>query len=449
MKTSKTTPTAAAPSRSNQTNEHTARPSIAVRLIRHAESKNNQVYRDARRLFRIGSDDCDVAGWQQYVSTHRRADCELSDMGQAQAENLATAYLEPLVESCKDVHVIVSPMLRTLLTLKPTVERCNMAEILVHAEYFETEGCHTKGVAEEGMRPDEIRKVLDPKNAIPTTSLQFEHFENGRGWWIQEGTESRAQAQRRASKFYVWLCEHLDAQLEQGSQRDATLETERSVHVLIGHGDFMGLLLQRIVASFGYAEETVGVPHRAGFVHWNTGVTELEYFGAGRFLILCQNNSSHIPSKLRSGGSLDDGWSYLMPYGFHDLDVSSGSLWDAFPAHVREQKDALQSLYRHSESGSSLTVEDQHHFAIRRSNQVVGVATYCTSSSVLSDLAIRPSATTDVMDKLLEAVKDHAKGRSISVQTKDDRIRTMLETSGFVPSPDDPSTMKILPTSKI
>ena len=74
-------------------------------------------------------------------------------------------------------------MRRTLLTIKPTLERLRKlrrstqrgsssaggsatagarknVQIVVCAYYFETEGCHTKGNPEEGMSPNEIRELL-------------------------------------------------------------------------------------------------------------------------------------------------------------------------------------------------------------------------------------------------------------------------------------------------
>lgn len=55
----------------------------------------------------------------------------------------------------------------------------------------------------------------------------------------------------------------------------------------VGHGDFMSLVLKRIVAGFGHSVEKEKVPHRSAFVHNNTGITELEYFGERDFPGLC------------------------------------------------------------------------------------------------------------------------------------------------------------------
>ena len=54
------------------------------------------------------------------------------------------------------------------------------------------------------------------------------------------------------------------------------------------------------------------------FVHRLQGVSELEYFGAGRFLLMGTNHTNHLDflensSCLKSGGKISDGWSYIMP----------------------------------------------------------------------------------------------------------------------------------------
>ena len=144
--------------------EHYARPSIAIQMIRHAESRNNQVYSDARRKFRMGTNESDLSGWKSYVNEHRRADPTLSEHGFEQATLLAD-YLVPLLRDRANVtDILCSPMRRTLETIRPTVQNLHPlgCRIMVHGFYFETEGCHTQGVAEEGMNPTEIERVFIP-----------------------------------------------------------------------------------------------------------------------------------------------------------------------------------------------------------------------------------------------------------------------------------------------
>ena len=132
------------------------------------------------------------------------------------------------------------------------------------------------------MNPQEIQDLL--KDA--TSDLSFTGFPlENRGWYVHgEGAETRSQSETRAAKFYTWLCEHLDEQLYGSTDTDddvfdagvALPEEEhecehdlftpktrrRRTTLLIGHGDFMSLVLKRIVAGFGHAVETEGIPHR-------------------------------------------------------------------------------------------------------------------------------------------------------------------------------------------
>jgi len=126
------------------------RPSIAVRLIRHAESQNNQVYRDARFLFRGGTPDFDEEGWNSYVDKHRKADPGLSDTGIQQSQHLAD-FLVPHLQNqaSHPVRVVTSPMKRTLETIRPTLERLNaggehVCQVICNAFYHESEGCHIR-----------------------------------------------------------------------------------------------------------------------------------------------------------------------------------------------------------------------------------------------------------------------------------------------------------------
>lgn len=40
-------------------------------MIRHAESMNNEVYRNARHTYKGGTSDFDFKGWQTYVEANR------------------------------------------------------------------------------------------------------------------------------------------------------------------------------------------------------------------------------------------------------------------------------------------------------------------------------------------------------------------------------------------
>lgn len=139
--------------------EGAVRSSISLRMIRHAESRNNQVYRNARYIYRGGTSEFDAQGWETFVESHRSADPGLSDVGLIQADVLAD-YLVPHLEhqSSHPVRIITSPMRRILETIRPTLERLQQqrtattqgkpkAHIIVNGYYHESEGCHIKDKA--------------------------------------------------------------------------------------------------------------------------------------------------------------------------------------------------------------------------------------------------------------------------------------------------------------
>jgi hypothetical protein len=53
----------------NNESKSDVRRSIKIFMIRHAESQNNEVYRNARYIYRGGTPDFDLAGWTHYIDT--------------------------------------------------------------------------------------------------------------------------------------------------------------------------------------------------------------------------------------------------------------------------------------------------------------------------------------------------------------------------------------------
>jgi broad specificity phosphatase PhoE len=242
-------------------------------MIRHAESKNNQVYRDARRLFKGGTTDFDKEGWINYVNLHRSHDPAISPAGEMQAESLKE-YLAPHLnnQASHPVRIITSPMRRTMQTILPTLKELKgQVEILVNGLYFESEGCHIKGQPHPGMNQIEIKEFL----SSATSSPKFVGFDQDptAGWYAHgTGFETRAESEERAVAFYTWLCDYLDLQLQSDdedlfdagvalpgevgeieSDKLSPRQRRRRTAVLIGHGDFMSLVLKRIVAGFGHS----------------------------------------------------------------------------------------------------------------------------------------------------------------------------------------------------
>ena len=256
-------------------NEGIVRRSIGIRMIRHAESKNNEVYRDARRLFKGGTDEFDTNGWVKYVDENRSHDPSISSTGEIQAEALKT-YLVPHLDNqaSHPVRIITSPMRRTMETILPTLrELKGDAKIIVNGLYFESEGCHIKDEPLPGMNQHEIKEFLS--SATASTPPEFIGFDEdpSAGWYAYgTGPETRAESEERAVAFYTWLCDYLDLQLQSDDHDlfDAGVALPGEAHeiesdklsprlrrrrtaVLIGHGDFMSLVLKRIVAGFGHS----------------------------------------------------------------------------------------------------------------------------------------------------------------------------------------------------
>lgn len=291
--------------RKTTVSESSVRPSISLRMIRHAESCNNEVYRNARYLFRGGTPEFDEEGWTNYVDTHRSSDPGLSGTGQSQADRLADFLVPHLAnQASRPVHVITSPMRRTMATIKPTLHGMHQndgdgpskTKVIVHGFYFESEGCHTHDKPEEGMNPAQIAEFLQEGTGKPD-NLEFVGFPDpNKGWYCNgKGAETRAESEVRAAKFFLWLCEYLDQELlsteadvfdagvavkgeedENEHDKHAVRQRRRRTHLLVGHGDFMSLVLKRVVAGFGHAVESEGIPHRSAFAHFNTGVSILE-----------------------------------------------------------------------------------------------------------------------------------------------------------------------------
>ncbi|CAB9526751.1 expressed unknown protein [Seminavis robusta] len=462
------------------TNVSVGRRSLSLYMIRHAESRNNQIYREARQQFGYGTSDFDAEGCREYLETHRSPDPGLSDAGKQQVERLSSYWTSHLAnQASHPVRIITSPMKRTLLTIRPTLQQLQqqqqqqsdknqkMCRVKVVAFYHETGGCFEKGKAVEGMNPKDISNFLEESVADPKEDIDFVGFpsNSNRGWYYQgKVPETRADSEARADKFFLWLTEYLDAELTTGTNNNNNEEQEeddlfdagvavpgeenecehdkhsprqrkRRKAILVGHADFMNLILTRIVAGFGHAVEKEGVPHRSAFVHFNTGITELEYFGKGRFLVMGSNQTPHFPvdenASLRTGGSIKDGWGYVVPnddFMLHtevsildDDDDKESKVWDD---HIRAQVDALQSLYlatakllRDHDTTTTTTTKEggkngkqgNVHFLVRRSMQVVGVATYSKSTGYLFDVAFRPSAQKEASKALIKSVKNHCR----------------------------------------
>jgi broad specificity phosphatase PhoE/GNAT superfamily N-acetyltransferase len=458
--------------------------SVRLLLVRHAESMNNQVYTDAQHLFKVGTPDYKHDEWKNYIRTHRKADPGLSDRGHVQSQILGDHLHSHLLDHASHpVHFIVSPMKRTILTIMPTLSKLessssrrdegedadadalasqsspeSKSKVVIHGFYFESEGCHLRGKPEEGMNPIEISELLNGSkgqttahahandNTVQKHKPQFEGFDGegegdcdlSKGWYADgTGPETREQSEERSAKFYLWLCDFLDAQIaskdddvfdagaphpDDYDNHNGTLPIrirQRRTCVLVGHGDFMGLLLKRIVAGFGHAVETVGVNHRSAFVHFNTGMTEVEYFGNGRFLVMGSNLTPHLDHlshsntsalNLKTGGSLKDGWSFIIPADEktnlrnrdnknkqqqeqeHEVTIHFS---DELEDHVREQTDAMKHLYLSSKKQQQQQRQRPLPLSCRN-NTGTPSSRVSSSSSALRNLVLSRKSSSEI-----------------------------------------------------
>lgn len=441
------------PTKAPKNDEGQVRRSISVRLIRHAESQNNAVVTDAVKLFKAGTPESDLEGLKAYYQKHRQADPDISEIGKKQAQKLAEHLGPQLIDqSVKPVRFVISPMRRTIETILPTLEMLTKNErdacdVMIHGFYFETEGCHTNDKPEPGMNAAQINEKL--LNPVGVMNASYEGFHNGQdnGWYshAKDASETRPQSEERAAKFYTWMTEYLDMQLKEAEEQEENGAEGRHSAIFVGHGDFMNLVLKRVTAGFGYSVEKEGVTHRSAFVHFNTGITELEYFGKGRFLIMQHNSVPHLADPTGScyitGGSLKDGWGFAMPNtSIFDAEVDVTFSDEVLP-HVQEQTEALRSLYlsredstsnddsKDKDSGSELTV------VVKRGLQVVGCASLNEKSGRVRDVVVRPSARkSQVGQSLMDAVKEHARQSNIDkivVESNTLNGRGFFEKMGF------------------
>ena len=199
----------------------------------------------------------------------------------------------------------------------------------------------------------------------------------------------------------------------------------------------------------------------------------------GRFLVMQVNHTPHLNHiqdiQLKTGGSLKDGWSYLMPQDEILLynEVTS-AFADELDDHVKEQTHALKNLYlskqgtggsflmrKHDENDNNYNGDNSENanndetesqdaikntkqrenemtFVIQRGLQVAGCVTFNDQTGEMSDLVIRPSAKANNFEKeLVTAVISHAKKQghsqiiSFMTQCHEDHFE-MFKEVGFV-----------------
>lgn len=83
---------------------------------------------------------------------------------------------------------------------------------------------------------------------------------------------------------------------------------------------------------------------------------------------------------------------------------------DEIQPHVKEQTDALRSLYLSKRTNAQRNSSNEVTILVKRGLQVVGCACLDEKSGLLHDVVVRPSARrSQVGESLIEAVMKHAK----------------------------------------
>ena len=160
------------------------------------------------------------------------------------------------------------------------------------------------------------------------------------------------------------------------------------------------------------------------------------------------NGTPHLSHdiRLKTGGGLKDGWSYLMPTDKIMLyEEVKSAFADEHDKHILEQVSALRKLYScGSRSGGTIlnrrssdvseksksdgnnnrdsdTKDNEFIFVIQRGSQVAGSVVFDEEKSELKDLVVRPSERDGNVGKdLIQAVKNHA----INIRKQELIVRT-------------------------
>jgi hypothetical protein len=291
---------------------------------------------------------------------------------------------------------------------------------------------------QEPPTKDNRKKEVDRNNNSesnhnPVIPFHFESFppatETLQGWWNGTGPETREQSETRAARFYLWLGEYLDQQLattiaESSAEHSSSSSSSPNTTtiVLVGHGDFMSLVLKRIIAGPGYFVEHTGIPHRSALVHANTGMTELEYFGKSRYLVLSTNQTPHLSNThhahLISGGTLQDGWSYLIP---NDTILQNTQIliaeYHELEHHIREQTQALQSLYWKRSSSSS---SSSSNLLLLDETSSTSIMTTTTTTSTTTTAAAPATADGLSVETDLNSSDDHPENEKEETSNAED-----------------------------
>jgi broad specificity phosphatase PhoE len=231
-------------------------------FVRHGESSNNVL----------------ALRGAEYFAANRVEDPALTERGMQQAECIAKfiasspALLTPIDE------IVVSPMMRALMTVGPIARTCALAPT-VWADVYETGGCYRGNEGKSGLSPHQIRESFPTyHHVIGQYGLRED------GWYDSALNEETAtHSEMRAGVVFQRLKDKAAA-----LTHDATIW-------LVMHHDFIDLLLRQ--ANGGYPS-VADAPPGAFYQHYNCALSCVDIISDGRAQILFTNRHEFIDDSL-------------------------------------------------------------------------------------------------------------------------------------------------------
>jgi 2,3-bisphosphoglycerate-dependent phosphoglycerate mutase len=324
-------------------------------LIRHAQSANNF------------SDD---VIYEQYRDDPRRAheeaararvlDPQLSEIGRAQAEQLAESLL-PIFDEHR-VLLVSSPMLRALQTAMPMVVGAKLPRerFICHAELFEIGNRYLRADAPPSSRLEQLEADYPLScQAVPADEQ-----------YADDGRECSQRARARVDRVIAWF--------EALLARD-----EYDVVIAVAHGNLITQWLRR----------WIGVPWGRGlaFVHANAGVTMLDWNRWDGLLLEYVNDESHLDPELQTGGHSSGWWGYTLP----DLEIEHFDGWSMIPTELRPELVALRQHLLAADGksiGDYADIDERNvHIVARAEGVLAGYVQYDILSGRLRQLIVAPT----------------------------------------------------------
>lgn len=242
--------------------------SLRLLLVRHAQSQNNAIAKEVATKY-AGRPNAEMRAEFEAL---RSFEPELSELGSAQADALGVLMQQEFAGlRNQPVPVYCSPMIRTILTARPFLNRLGWQGHIKEDLYevggsFQTEnGVNIAYPGKNGLH----YQTTYPEYAVSQTLLDLKE----KGWYTRPGRESRPEAMARADSIVSWLWAQADTHqkqiLETGDcviKNTKPGEDDRVVDLCcVLHGDLLSLIIRRLLAIDDSAH--------AHFLHLNTAMT--------------------------------------------------------------------------------------------------------------------------------------------------------------------------------